>query len=129
MIEPCEEVSTHDALLFFLLNLSLRTRLDRLDGVGDIVWAQDPCVEATVEGFLEGLKIKERQGTNTAGFVDGFLQYFYLLAKEDLFDMFHALVDTCNPAAPDIPVIRNHLEQHIATFYGALQKLRASDAL
>jgi hypothetical protein len=115
-------------LLFFLLNLSLRTRLDRLDGVGDIVWAQDPCVEATVEGFLEGLSIKERQGSNTAGLVDGFLQYSYLLAKDDLSDMFNALVDACNPAAPDIPVIKNHLEQHIATFYGALQKLRASDA-
>jgi hypothetical protein len=129
MIAPGEEVSIYDALLFFLLNLSVRNRLDRLDGVGTLAWADDACVPATMEGFLEGLKIKERQGTNSEGVVDGFLQYAYRLAKEDLSDMFHALVDACDPAAPDIPVIRTYLEQHIATFYGVLQRLNVSDSL
>jgi hypothetical protein len=123
MIASCK-ISIQDALLFFLLNLTLRNRLDRLDGVGDIAWAQKACVEATIEGFLEGLKIKERLGPNAKGITEAFLQHSRCLSKEYLYDMFHALVDSCDPAAPDIPVIRNHLQRHMATLYKAFQKQR-----
>ena len=34
-----DEVALLEALLYFLVNLSIRTRLDRLDGVEDVVWA------------------------------------------------------------------------------------------
>ena len=37
-------------------------RLDRLDGGGEIAWAEDDCLDSTWKGFLEGLWIKERKG-------------------------------------------------------------------
>jgi len=129
MIEPSEKISVWDALLFFLLNLSVRTRLDRLDGVGELVWAGDACVDATVEGFLDGIRIKERQDANAEGLVGGFLYHAMHLNKEDLSNMFHALVDACNPAAPDMPVIKTHLERHIVTFHQALQKRTVPDQI
>ena len=46
------------ALLIFFLNLSIRMRLDRYDGVGDIVWADGLVVQSTLDGFFEGLALK-----------------------------------------------------------------------
>jgi len=94
--------------------------------VGAVAWADDGCVDATLEGFLEGLRTKERQGVIEMGFVDGFVQHVRSLAKEELSDRFHALIDACDQAAPDTPVIRDHLERHISKFYSALQILRGS---
>ncbi|RLB81061.1 MAG: hypothetical protein DRH17_10365 [Deltaproteobacteria bacterium] len=126
MLEPSEGEAVHEALLFFLLNLSVRMRLDRLDGVGAVTWADDECVDATLEGFWEGLRIKERQGVIEMGFVDGFAQHVRSLAKEDLSDRFHALIDACDQSAPDIPMIRRHLERHTSKFHAALQAMRGS---
>ncbi len=126
MIEPSEEVSVYDGLLFFLLNMSVRMRLDRLDGAGEVAWADDECVDATLQGFFQGLTMKEREGVTGAGFVDRFLEHAACLAKKDLSDRFHALVDAYDQAAPDIPVIKAHLERHISQSYTALQSVKAS---
>ena len=40
-------------IVHFFLNLSLRMRLDRLDGTGDLVWAAPACLHGVVSGFLE----------------------------------------------------------------------------
>ena len=43
------------ALMVFLANLSLRNRLDRLDGTGEMAWAEDASVFATVAGFRQAM--------------------------------------------------------------------------
>ena len=124
MIERSEGILVHDAMLFFLLNLSLRMRLDRLDGVGSLAWADDDCVGATLEGFMEGLRIKQAKGFIDEGFVNGFMQYVQSFAKEDLSYRFHALINACDPAAPDIPVIKENLKRHVSKFYLVFQDLQ-----
>jgi hypothetical protein len=58
--------------------------------------------------------------------VDRFVSYLHSLAIEDLSDGFYALVDACDQAAPDIPIIRDHIESHILKFHSALQSLKNS---
>jgi hypothetical protein len=123
MIARSEASSVHEALLFFLLNLSLRMRLDRLDGVGPIAWANDTCVDATLEGFVDGLGAKESRGMVKMEFVGGFLQYLRSLTKEDVSNSLHTLVDACDQSAPDIPVIRNHLKKHALKLHTIVQGL------
>ncbi len=123
MLDSSEGVTVHDALLFFLLNLSLRMRLDRLDGVGAVAWANDGCVQATLEGFMEGLRIKEQRGVIPGGFLDAFIRDIKPFSVEELSRGFHTLVDACDQSAPDIPVLRNHLEKHTSKFYSTLQDL------
>jgi hypothetical protein len=123
MLERSEGVSLHEALLFFLLNLSVRMRLDRLDGIGAVAWADDDCVGATLEGFMEGLRVTQANGFIDEGFVNGFLQYRQSLSKEDLSYRFHALIDACDQAAPDMPLIKEHLERHIWKFHEVLKGL------
>ena len=124
MVDSLEGVSVHDALLLFLLNLSLRMRLDRLDGVGSVAWSADDCVTATLEGFLSGLKTKEQQGIAPEGFTDGFLSHIRSLSKEALSEGFHTLVAAYDQTAPDMPVIRLHLERHISKTHASLQGLK-----
>ncbi|UCD90878.1 MAG: hypothetical protein JSW04_05485 [Desulfobacterales bacterium] len=42
-----------NALLVFFLNLSIRTRLDRLDGIGDMVWSDNIAIDGTLNGFFK----------------------------------------------------------------------------
>ncbi len=128
MVGRSEGVSVHEALLFFLLNLSVRMRLDRLDGVGAVAWADDDCVEATVEGFIEGLWTREQQGIIKGDFAEGFLRFCRFLAQKDLSDRSHSLINACDPSAPDIPVIRCRLEGHVRKLHAALHKFRLGDS-
>lgn len=53
MPEEVDESNALLALIHFFLNLSVRMRLDRLDGTGDLVWMERPCLGACVAGFLD----------------------------------------------------------------------------
>ncbi|MBW2600307.1 MAG: hypothetical protein JRD47_00030 [Deltaproteobacteria bacterium] len=116
-----DSVPVYEALLFFFLNLTVRMRLDRLDGVGAVAWAGNVCVGATLDGFLEGIRFKERQGIIKVGFLDEFVKYAQSLDKEDIKGRFCALIDACDQAAPDIGVIRKNLERHIQLLWEAIQ--------
>jgi hypothetical protein len=48
-------------LLVFFLNLTLRNRIDRLDGTGDPAWAGPLAVEATVRGVVEALSAYHKE--------------------------------------------------------------------
>ncbi len=45
-------------LLLAFFDLSLRTRIDRSEGVGDLIWADDGAVEPTLIGVVEALAEK-----------------------------------------------------------------------
>jgi hypothetical protein len=55
---PSDLESLLNACLVFLLQISLRTRLDRLDGTGEMAWSGPEAVGATVEGVLAALAEK-----------------------------------------------------------------------
>ncbi|MEA3279680.1 MAG: hypothetical protein U9Q38_03655, partial [Thermodesulfobacteriota bacterium] len=113
-----------EALLVFLLNLSIRMRLDRIDGVGDIVWSDDIAVQGTLKGFFQGLRRKGSTGL----FSDSFDTYFhdYLLsscAEKDFYDLSLAIVNSYNPLAPEIPVLRQNIKKHAEVLFNALTSM------
>lgn len=110
-----------EALLVFLLNLSIRMRLDRLNGVGDIVWSDDIAVKGTLKGFFQGLRRKDSTGL----FSDSFDAYFhdYLVSsctEKDLYDLSLAIVNSYNPLAPEIPVISDNIRKHAEVLFNAI---------
>ncbi len=110
-----------EAMLVFLLNLSIRMRLDRLNGTGDIVWSDDIAVQGTLKGFFQSLRRKDSTGL----FSDSFDTYFhdYLLSsctEKDFYDLSLAIVNSYNPLAPEIPVIRQNIKKHAEVFFNAL---------
>ncbi|MDO9565783.1 MAG: hypothetical protein Q7J15_03485 [Candidatus Desulfaltia sp.] len=112
-----------EAMLVFLLNLSIRMRLDRIDGVGDIVWSDDIAVQGTLKGFFQGLRRKDSTGL----FSDSFDTYFhdYLLSsctEKDFYDLSLAIVDSYNPLAPEIPVIRQNIKKHAKILFDVVTR-------
>jgi hypothetical protein len=110
-----------EALLVFLLNLSIRMRLDRLNGVGKIVWSDDIAVQGTLKGFFQGLRWKDSTGL----FSDSFDAYFhdYLLSsctEKDFYDLSLGIVNSYNPLAPEIPVIRQNIKKHAEVLFNAI---------
>ncbi len=56
-VENSQSLDTESRLmaaLVFFANLTLRNRIDRLDGTGKMAWAEDAAVVATVAGFKRG---------------------------------------------------------------------------
>jgi hypothetical protein len=55
-----DERTLMEALVVFFIHLSIRMRLDRLDGVYEVAWAPDPCLAPMIEGFFQGLDLTAR---------------------------------------------------------------------
>jgi hypothetical protein len=112
-----EDLPWEEALFFFLLNLTLRVRLDRLDGVGEIAWAGEGCLGSTIEGFFLALEEKVERGEFTEDFPKRFRQFLRSLSMEDLEEGLAALVGAYDPAAPDLPMIQAHSDRHLEAFF------------
>ncbi|HUV51195.1 MAG TPA: hypothetical protein VMW78_09280 [Anaerolineae bacterium] len=112
-----------EAMLLFLLNLSIRMRLDRLNGVGDIVWSDDIAVQGTLEGFFQGLRRKDSTGLSS-DFLDVYFHDYLLSSctEKDLYDLSLAVINSYNPLAPEIPVIKQNIKKHSEVLFDAINR-------
>lgn len=111
------DLPPEEALFFFLLNLSVRIRLDRLDGTGDLAWADEGCLLPAFDGFFSTLAEKEQTGQIVQGFWTGFRNYLKSLSLEELDVYLDALIDSTEPGTPEQAVIKRNLEQHRKQFF------------
>lgn len=112
---------TLHALLIFFLHLSIRTRLDRADGVGEIVWSGDAAVPATAEGFFRALGEKNPLPGFSAPLDEVFLAYLNQGFKEpDLQSIAAEIIRMYPDGAPEVPVVEAHLGRHIQDLHHQL---------
>ena len=102
-----------NALLIFFINLTIRMRLDRLDGIGELVWSDDISLQGSVLGFLEGLAQKPAIDMLPGPIDVCFMVYVANLGLSELLDISRAIIDTYSPEAPEVPLIKQHLHQHM----------------
>lgn len=107
------------ALFYFLLHLSIQMRLDKLDGVGDIVWAEDKCVDATLAGFFLGIESKKAFRDYFGSHAE-FLTLLRSFSMDDLATTFKPVVEQYEKTK-DFPVIARNLGNHIARLYSTLR--------
>jgi hypothetical protein len=110
-----------EALLVFFLNLVIRMRLDRLDGVGRIVWADDSAIKGSLKGFFEGLTLKPQIIPFAKPLVSCFRHHLLSCSRAELFDLNRCIVQAYHSQAPEVPVIKQHLTQHVVDLYHAIQ--------
>lgn len=115
--------SIFEGLLIFLIVLSIRMRLDRLDGTGDIVWADNIAVEGTIKGFREGIKTQTRSGVLPFNFIYELRTYFKFISENELFELSKTITNSFNQTAPDMPVICRNLAKHSTELFHALKNL------
>lgn len=104
-----------DAALIFLIGLSIRMRLDRVDGIKDTAWAKDLCVPAVVRGFYEGLVHSAPE------WVAPFNTFVSDLDESDLMERAHMVIGAYHPDAPDLAVILPRLDEHMILMARALK--------
>ena len=117
--DKADMVNPAVALFYFLLHLSIQMRLDRLDGVGDAVWADDFCIDATLKGFFQGLALKQ-DFSDCCGSQAAFLKLLKSFSIDDLRMTFEPIIDQYSQTRDSL-VIQKHLGRHIDTFYLTLQ--------
>jgi len=102
-----------EALLVFLLNLTLWMRLDRVDGIGDVVWSDDFAVEETLNGFFQGLALKPPLPLFADPLDVCFKGYLSFMTEQELYDLAETIVNLYNPGSPDVTVMKKNLKAHI----------------
>jgi len=113
------------AMVYFFLNLTVRMRLDRLNGVGETVWAGDFTVQAATEGFFESLHIMEEKGMLAFGEIQKLLSLLQSLAEDELERLFKPLLAFYQEDSPDeLHVIHAHLKGHVSSLCQTLQRFR-----
>ena len=116
------ELDVHEAALLFLCNLTIRNRVDRLDGVGDMAWGPHYFLDATVEGFFECLNARENGASLKAGFTAGLKSICERLDVIAWTQLFEGTLESFNRQAPDFELIESHLPEHIFEVYRLFQK-------
>ncbi|MFZ5993995.1 MAG: hypothetical protein ACOYU4_03260 [Thermodesulfobacteriota bacterium] len=128
--EPMISFSTDEkgnnmaALLYFFVHLMIRMRMDRLDGTGEVAWADDFCPDAVMKGFYEALEIKEAMSRPGSINKEALLASLKLFTRDDWEDMAHATLQTCPQPEADIPVIMRNLDNHIERLYAVIQSFQ-----
>ena len=112
-----------NGLLLFLLNMSIRMRLDRLDGVKDVCWIDDVVVEGTLTGFFKGLELQLQNSRIPEGFCEYFKSFLAEIPAQEMLDLFVSLADSLPSDSPDLPIIQTHLERHADAFFHQIQTL------
>ncbi len=116
-----DPASLLQGLLLFLLNLSIWTRLDRLDGVGEVVWSDSLAVAATVAGFFDALERKPAPAILPESLALCFRAFLSVCGFEDLAAVAGSLVAAYPDGAPEISVVRANLASHLQDLYRSLE--------
>jgi len=109
-----------DALLVFWVDISLKLRLDRLNGTGRMVCHGDDTVPATCEGFLKGLQ----WGASEHGLPDDFhataKAYLALHRADKLMPIAAAIIDKYPPHADERDPLQRILKSHVTALESAI---------
>ena len=112
--EPDDERSLLDALVVFFIHLSLRMRLDRLDGVSEVAWASDRCLVPLADGFFLGLDLTARMSGFPETFPDTFRQFFNNHDGKDLLAMARRITEAVfDQRTEERRLIDRHLPRHV----------------
>jgi len=74
-----------EGALFFLLSISVRMRLDRIDGTGEIAWAGDCAAGGVLKGFMKALALKKLRASPTLSPAEGFISFISSRSPGDHF--------------------------------------------
>ena len=112
------------ALLLFLLNLSIKMRLDRRDGVGAITWASEDAVAATLNGFIDGLFLQVENDRIPGELVVFFAAYLKSLTAIEFSDVLDAVFERTFKQTHESDTIRQQLKPHAQSLFNSIAGLK-----
>jgi len=107
-------------LIIFFLHLTIQMRIDRLDGVGQVVWAEDHCLKGTITGFFAGLtegNKRDRKGIPSAGEIRDLLRRF---SKDEWLQFLVEMLGSYKFSQEELSLLRHHGDNHMGCLKGLL---------
>ena len=105
-----------EALLIFLMDLSMKNRIDRFKGVGDLAWGNEIYVMATIDGFFEGLSQKIQRNIISHKFVKYFGAYLNSLTQPVIEKYFTEIISAWPQQAPELAIVKSAIVYHAFIF-------------
>ena len=115
-----------NTLLVFLLNLSIRLRVDRMDGVGDVAWVEADVVPGIISGFFKGLVLQAENSHIPHDLIEAFKTFLLHLPEMDIRDILKGIVHQIDPKSPDLAVIKQNIDNHVETVLSQLRRMKIS---
>ncbi|MBF0572485.1 MAG: hypothetical protein HQK69_01815 [Desulfamplus sp.] len=121
------EQDVYNALLLFFLNLTLRMRIDKIDGVGKRALVENAVIPFILKGFFRGLKKKTVPNPIQTYFmehslVNGFQSYLSQFSHENLYQIYLIMLGDCQTDNPERVFILKHLQEHSEALYCNISK-------
>ncbi len=108
-------------ILHFLFNLSVRMRLDRLDGRGPLAWAPPDSLSGVLSGFLEAWR--EKTSTNSIlHAAEDVLEVTRQLNREDWISFGECVIEDCMVESDENTFIRERLHEHVVSLAETIRK-------
>ena len=101
-----------EALAVFLMQTTLWLRIDRLDGIGDLVWADGRVLAPIWRGFVRGLEKMAWMNGFPAEFVGGVKAYLANHSARDLLDLGLQIAARYPADLPEAALMRGQLPAH-----------------
>lgn len=117
-----ERLDPVEALITFFANLTIRMRLDRVDGIGEIIWANDKTLLACIEGFFKGLSMKAREMQRWFELVEKLIEIIAKMGPGDWAEVFARVLDSYDQESPDDHAINEGIVDHIFLVYKTLSE-------
>lgn len=112
-----------EPILFFFLNMTVRMRIDKSEGMGDSVWAGAIILPAVLSGFLEGLRQKGEEDKTNNRTREKMLRYLRDISRKALYEKLVRQIEMYRRIDPvDFSCMHDHIEAHADELYHALAK-------
>ena len=105
-----------EPLLLFLMDLSIKNRIDRFRGVGDLALTNEICLMATIDGFFKGLHQKSLLNIISDTFIDYLGTYFKSFTRSSIEQLFTDIISAWPRQAPELEIVQPQIKSHAFLF-------------
>ena len=100
-------------LILFFLHLTIQMRIDRLDGVGEVVWAEDHCLQGTIAGFFAGIEQGEGGSRRNIPRAKEIRKLFCRFSKDEWLQLLVKMLSNYKFSQEELSLLSHHGDTHI----------------
>jgi hypothetical protein len=117
-----QKIDALKALILFLFDITVKMRLDKLEGVGEPYWAEASILKAVLEGFFDALRIKGLESNYPDLNADVVKNTLRSMSEDEIRAFFSSWSDQYRIYDPsDYAVIERYINDHIIDVYQNFQ--------
>lgn len=110
------------ALMVFFLHLTIRIRLDRLNGTGRPALLGEEVIPYVVAGFLQGMaSVSKRYEYGDIGVA--FISFMMQFSVEQMAAVVENILESCPLTGPEMDLVLQGLESHLEKITAVLKTL------